>query len=136
MIYGIGIDLTSIGRIEHLMFQFKEKFAERIFTPNEILQANKIKISETNSAKRASFYAKRFAAKEAFAKACGLGIGRGIDFRDIEVTKDVLGKPYIKIVNGKKDFLATHLKSKNFAIHLSLTDEIPLAQAMVIIEIL
>jgi holo-[acyl-carrier protein] synthase len=135
MIFGIGIDLTSIGRIEHLMFQFKEKFAEKIFTPNEILQANKIKASEANFTLRASFYAKRFAAKEAFAKACGLGIGRGIDFRDIEVANDVLGKPYIKILNNKKTFLTKHFKAKNFTIHLSITDEPPMAQAMVFIEV-
>ena len=135
MIFGIGIDLVSIGRIEHLMFQFKEKFAEKIFTANEILQANKIQATEQNSAQRIAFYAKRFAAKESFSKACGLGIGRGIDFRDIEIANDVLGKPYVKILNDKEEFLKKHFHCKKFITHLSLTDELPLAQAMVVIEL-
>lgn len=131
MIFGIGIDLVSIGRIEHLMFQFKEKFAEKIFTTQEVFLASKIK----DLAQQASFYAKRFAAKEAFAKACGLGIGRGIDFKDIEVANDALGKPYIKILNNKEEFLKKHFHCEKFITHLSLTDEPPLAQAMVMIEV-
>ena len=134
MILGIGIDLVSVGRIEHLMLEFKEKFAEKIFTKKEILQANKIKSSEKNSIKRAIFYAKRFAAKEAFAKATGLGLGRGVDFKDIEVTNGKLGNPLIKIINGKEKFLEEHFNCKKFNIHLSLTDENPLASAIVIIE--
>lgn len=134
MILGIGIDLVSVGRIEHLMFQFKEKFAEKIFTPNEILKANKIQISPENSLKRDLFYAKRFAAKEAFAKALGLGIGRGVDFKDIEIENGELGNPKIKILNDKENFIKNHFGCKNFSIHLSLTDENPLASAIVIIE--
>jgi holo-[acyl-carrier protein] synthase len=134
MIFGIGIDLVSIDRIEKLMLQFKEKFAEKIFTSNEILRANQIKTSDKNSSAIVLFYAKRFAAKEAFSKALGLGIGRGIDFKDIEIENDELGKPQIKILNGKEIFLAQHLGCKNFAIHLSLTDEKSMAQAMVIIN--
>lgn len=134
MILGIGIDLVSIGRIEHLMLQFKEKFPQRIFTPSEIVRAEKIKISADNFLPRALFYAKRFAAKEAFAKALGLGIGRGIDFVDIEVENNELGQPKIKILNNKTEFLQKHFECKNFNIHLSLTDENPLASAIVIIE--
>lgn len=130
MILGIGIDLVSIGRIENLMLQFKEKFAEKIFTANEILQANKIQTTEL----RSLFCAKRFAAKEAFAKALGLGIGRGVDFKDIEVENDELGKPKIKILNNKETFIKNHFGCKNFSVHLSLTDENPMASAFVIIE--
>jgi holo-[acyl-carrier protein] synthase len=83
---------------------------------------------------RALFFSKRFAAKEAFAKAIGLGIGRGIDFLDIEVENNELGKPQIKILNNKEEFLKKHFNCKNFVIHLSLTDENPLAGAYVIIE--
>jgi holo-[acyl-carrier protein] synthase len=134
MIFGIGIDLVSVDRIEKLLTQFKEKFAERIFTANEILRANQIKVSDENFLPRVLFYAKRFAAKEAFSKALGLGIGRGIDFKDIEVENDDLGKPIIKILNGKEIFLQNHCKAQQISIHLSLTDEKSTAIAFVIIE--
>ncbi len=134
MIHGVGTDLVSVARIEHLMFQFKEKFAEKIFTANEILKANQIKISEENSTMRSLFFAKRFAAKEAFSKALGLGIGRGIDFKDIEVENDELGAPHIKILNGKENFLKQFLQCEKFSFHLSISDENPLAIATVIIE--
>jgi holo-[acyl-carrier protein] synthase len=130
MILGIGIDSVSIGRIEKLIIQFKEKFLQKVFVESEILKADSIKISE----KQTLFYAKRFAAKEAFSKATGLGIGRGIDFKDIEITNDNLGKPQIKILNGKEEFLKKHFNCSNFAINLSLTDEDPIASAFVIIE--
>ncbi len=134
MILGVGIDLVSVARIEHLMSQFADKFPQKIFTKNEISCAEKIKISADNFLPRALFFAKRFAAKEAFSKALGLGIGRGIDFCDIEVENDQLGAPRIKILNGKEEFLKKHFNCENFSIHLSLTDENPLASAIVIIE--
>ncbi len=128
MILGIGTDIVSIGRIEDLMQQFGEKFSQKIFTQHENEVAAKI-----IDANKSLFYAKRFAAKEAFSKACGLGIGRGIDFLDIEVINDSRGKPSIKILNNKNDFLESFFQKK-FVIHLSLSDEKPLAQAIVIIE--
>lgn len=130
MILGIGIDLVSVGRIEDLVLQFKEKFLKKIFTENEISKAEKIKLSANNSL----FFAKRFAAKEAFSKALGLGIGRGIDFCDIEIENNDLGQPKIKILNGKEEFLKKYFNCEKFSIHLSLTDENPLASAVVIIE--
>jgi holo-[acyl-carrier protein] synthase len=130
MILGVGTDLISITRIEKLIAQFQNKFAEKIFTENEISHANKFQ----NSLSQALFFAKRFAAKEAFAKAIGLGIGRGLDFKDIEVEKDKLGKPQIKILNNKNSFLKKHFGCKNFTIHLSLTDEKAFASAFVVIE--
>lgn len=134
MILGVGIDLVSVGRIEQLMLQFGEKFAQKVFTKNEIARAQTIKISEDNFLPRALFFAKRFAAKEAFSKALGLGIGRGIDFLDIEVENDELGCPKIKILNGKEAFVKKHFCCENFTIHLSITDENPLASAIVIID--
>lgn len=134
MILGIGIDLVSVGRIEHLMSQFKEKFPQKIFTTNEIISAEKIVTSGDSLMPQALFYAKRFAAKEAFSKALGLGIGRGIDFCDIEVENNEVGKPQIRILNDKGEFLKQHFSCKNFSIHLSITDENPLASAIVIIE--
>ncbi|HLD77306.1 MAG TPA: holo-ACP synthase [Rickettsiales bacterium] len=134
MIIGIGVDIISIGRIEQLERDFGDKFVTKIFSDNENIVAKKIKVDERDFTKRSIFYAKRFAAKEAFSKACGLGIGRGIDFKDIEIANDKLGQPLIKILNGKKDFLCQHFACKDFVVHLSISDEIPLAQAFVIIE--
>jgi len=133
MILGIGIDLVSVSRIEDLMHKFGQKFAKKIFTESEIARAEKIGFNN-NFAPKAIFYAKRFAAKEAFAKACGLGIGRGIDFHDIEISNDELGKPIIKILNDKEEFLHKFFNVTKVIIHLSLTDEKPLAQAMVVLE--
>lgn len=130
MILGVGTDLISVARIEKLIAQFQQKFAEKVFTENEIFHAEKFK----NSLPRALFFAKRFAAKEAFAKAIGLGLGRGVDFKDIEIANDKLGKPQIQIINGKNAFLEKHFACKNFAIHLSLTDESSFASAFVVIE--
>ncbi len=138
MILGVGTDLISVNRIQNLIFKFKEKFEEKIFTANEIAKAQKIKISDdeisANSLLLAKFYAKRFAAKEAFSKALGLGIGRGVDFKDIEIENDELGKPTIRILNSKEEFIQTHFNCKNYAIHLSLSDENSLASAFVVIE--
>lgn len=134
MIVGVGTDLISVSRIENLIFKFKEKFEEKIFTANEISKAQKIKISDDNFLPRAKFYAKRFAAKEAFSKALGLGIGRGVDFKDIEIDNDNLGKPNIRILNQKEEFIKNHFNCQNFAIHLSLSDEEKLASAFVVIE--
>ncbi len=135
MIIGIGVDLVSVGRIEKLYRDFGEKFVEKIFTKNEILTAQNIKIQDDNFSKRSIFYAKRFAAKEAFSKACGLGIGRGVDFCDIEIFNNKLGQPAIKILNNKKDFLLKHFGCQDFSVHLSISDEMPLAQAFVVIEV-
>jgi len=130
MILGVGTDLISVSRIEKLISQFQQRFSEKIFTENEISCAEKFR----NSLPRALFFAKRFAAKEAFAKAIGLGIGRGVDFKDIEIENDKLGKPQIKILNGKKEFLENHFACKSFSVHLSLTDESSFASAFVVIE--
>ena len=131
---GIGIDSISISRIEKLNSKFGDKFEGKVFTKNEIIKAQNIKISENNSAPRSLFYAKRFAAKEAFSKALGLGIGRGVDFKDIEIDNDKFGKPFIRILNEKENFIKDHFKVTNFIIHLSMTDEADLASAVVTIS--
>lgn len=129
MILGIGIDIVSVERIEKLLANFDQKFINKIFTSEEIKKANQV-----NENKKAIYFAKRFSAKEACSKALGLGIGRGVDFLDIEVENDELGKPSIKILNNKNEFIKEHFKVKNFLIHLSLSDEKNLATAKVIIE--
>lgn len=134
MIIGIGIDLVSGARIQDLILKFDDKFLSKIFTKEEIKCAKKFSESEENLLPSAMFFAKRFAAKEAFSKALGLGIGRGINFLDIQIENNSLGAPQIKLLNGKEEFIKNHFKCAEFAIHLSLTDEKPLAGAYVIIE--
>lgn len=135
MILGIGIDLVSITRIEYLISKFKNKFSDKFFTTNEIFEAKEIEDAINNgNARSVNFFAKRFAAKEAFSKAIGLGIGRGINFKDIEILNDEVGKPYINLLNQKDEFVKKLFSCKNLSIHLSLSDEKSHAIAMVIIE--
>lgn len=121
MILGIGVDLIEISRIENVFNSDRRK--HRIFTITEI---------KDSKSKGFSSLAARFAAKEAFAKALGTGI-RGISFKEIEVLKNNLGKPYF---NEEK--LIPHLEKvfnkKGFNLHLSLSHDEGRAYAMVIIE--
>jgi holo-[acyl-carrier protein] synthase len=123
MILGVGIDLVSVARIQELLFKFGTKFEQRIFTDLEIKKAQTIKISEGDNLARALFYAKRFAAKEAFSKAVGFGIGNIIGFRDIEIDNDKLGKPFINIADRKLVFFQNHFGVTKIDINLSLSDE-------------
>lgn len=114
MLKGIGIDIVKIQRIDLLLKNKGEKFLSRVFTSYEIESGDK----------SPSFFAKRFAAKEAFAKALGCGIGNNISFADIEIKNDPYGKPYI--VCHKEDY-------KHYSSMLSLSDEDEYAVAMVVI---
>ncbi len=129
MISGVGSDLISVNRVEEKILKLGDKFIRKIFTESEIIESKKIK-------NEANFFAKRFAAKEAFSKAIGLGIGRGVNFLDIEIFNNNFGKPEIRLLNNKNLFLRQLLKCEKFAMHLSLSDEKTMAIAMVIIEIL
>ena len=120
MIKGIGTDLVEIARIKNTILNFGHKFLHRVFTKSERLQASVIK----DQSQYHAFLAKRFAAKEAYAKALGSGIGSKISFNQIEVKNDVTGHP--QIVNLKE--------SSNEVVHLSLTDTAKYALAYVIIE--
>ena len=82
----------------------------------------------------APFFAKRYAAKEALSKALGTGIRQGINFKDIEITNNNFGKPSIKLKGATASFLNKKLKSKKYSIYLSLSDDLPWAQATVIIS--
>ena len=130
MILGTGIDIVNISRIEKLLNKSSEKFEEKIFCKSEIKSAKKF----TNLKMKSRFYAKRFAAKEAFSKAIGLGIGRGVNFVDIQIFNDTNGKPEIKLSESSITFLKNHLKQDNFKIDLSLSDELEVATAIVIIS--
>ena len=133
MICGVGTDIVSVKRVESLVKAFDKKFLEKIYTKKEIELASQDSF-EKNLLRKSLFLAKRFAAKEAFAKAMGLGIGRGVNFCDIEIANDEFGKPEIKLLNDKATFLAKHFSCTEYAIHLSLSDEKEFALATVIIE--
>ncbi|MCB1385743.1 MAG: holo-ACP synthase [Nitratireductor sp.] len=128
MIIGLGSDLIDIRRIERSLERYGDRFTERIFT--EIEQAKSDRRRE-----RAASYAKRFAAKEACSKALGTGIGQDVFWRDMGVVNLPGGKPTMKLTNGaakRLEELIPHGYEPR--IHLTITDDKPLAQAFVIIE--
>lgn len=130
MILGIGSDLTDTRRIESMLVRYGQRFIARIFTAQEQDAANR-------RSNPALVYAKRFAAKEACAKALGTGIRRGICFVDMEVVNDADGRPHLNLKGGAAQHLAGLTPSGMTAIvHVTLTDEPPLAQAFVVIEAL
>ncbi len=131
MIIGIGTDLVQISRIEEMLHTFGKTFEEKVFTP---LEQEKAASLPTN--KRASFYAKRFAAKEAFSKALGSGIGMNAFFKEIEVKNDPKGAPYLVLYGHAHDTLIQKSAGKTAHIHLSLSDEKSFANAFVVIEVL
>ncbi len=133
MIIGTGNDLIDIRRIEKTLNRFGSRFIERCFSPAEIEKAERRRAAGTHIAT----YAKRFAAKEACSKALGTGFNHGVYMRDIAVTNDPSGKPSLTLSNGALAQLKSLTpQGKTAVIHLSLTDEPPLAQANVIIECL
>ncbi|MGB8277829.1 MAG: holo-ACP synthase [Methylovirgula sp.] len=128
MIIGYGIDLCDIRRVEAALARFGERFTSRCFTDIERAR------SEARAGRAAS-YAKRFAAKEACAKALGTGLRRGIYWRDMGVVNLASGKPTMQLTGGAAARLVDLTPAGYRAvIHLTLTDEYPLAQAHVIIE--
>ncbi|PYE88457.1 holo-ACP synthase [Phyllobacterium leguminum] len=130
MIIGIGSDLIDIRRVEKTLERHGERFTNRIFTPVE-----QAKSDARNQ--RAASYAKRFAAKEACAKALGTGMAQGVFWRDMGVVNLPSGKPTMALTNGAAARLARITPSGHIAaIHLTITDDFPLAQAFVIIEAL
>jgi holo-[acyl-carrier protein] synthase len=130
MIIGIGSDLIDIRRIEKSLERHGQRFIQRIYT--EIEQAR----SEGRAGRVAS-YAKRFAAKEACAKALGTGLAQGVFWRDMGVVNLASGKPTMALTGGAAVRLVKILPhGHKAAIHLTITDDFPLAQAFVIIEAL
>ena len=126
-IHGIGTDIVSVNRIKSIIKK-KSLFKKRIFSKNEILYCEKKKYSY-------SFFAKRFAAKEAFSKALGTGISNGLNFNEVEIHNNLKGKPIIIITGKSLKIIKKILKKKKFNVNLSLSDEKLFAVAMVIIEI-
>ena len=128
MIIGVGSDLIDIRRIEATLARFGERFVDRIFTPLEQEKSDR-------RANRAESYARRFAAKEACAKALGTGFRRGVFWRDMGVVNLPGGRPTLQLTGGALARLTALLPPGTEArIDVSLTDEPPLAQAIVIIS--
>jgi holo-[acyl-carrier protein] synthase len=128
LIVGIGSDLSDIRRVEKTLERFGERFTHRVFT--EVERARSERKGNT-----AASYAKRFAAKEACAKALGTGIRRGVFWRDMGVVNLRSGQPTMALTGGAAERLAGLMPpGMTPVIHVSLTDDYPYAQAFVIIE--
>ena len=124
-ILGNGVDIIQNSRIKKLIRN--KKFILRVFSKNEINESKKTK-------NKANFFAKRFAAKEAFVKSIGLGFRQGINLKDICVYKDKLGKPNIVLNSKVKKVLNKKFSSNRFKIFLSLSDEKDYSTAFTIIQ--
>ena len=126
-IFGIGTDIVNIKRIKKILKNNGTRFKNKIFSESEINYCEKKRDP-------GPFYAKRFAAKEAFSKALGTGIRKDINLKNIIIFNDVYGKPKIKLKGSTYNYLKKKIKSKKYNIHLSLSDDEPWAQATVIIS--
>ena len=124
-ILGIGVDIIQNSRIKKAIIN--QSFVNRNFTKAEILSSKK-KYFKTN------YFAKRFAAKEALVKSIGTGIGKSINFKDINVINDKSGKPNIKLTNKVNDLIVKKFRTRKFDIFLSLSDEKNYSIAFVIIQ--
>jgi holo-[acyl-carrier protein] synthase len=128
VIVGVGSDLCDVRRIEQTLDRFGQRFIDRCFTEVEQRRSDA-------RAGRAASYAKRFAAKEACAKALGTGLRRGVFWRDMGVVNLPSGQPTMRLTGGAAARLKAILPPGAEAfIHLTITDEAPLAQAFVVIE--
>jgi holo-[acyl-carrier protein] synthase len=128
VIIGIGNDLIDIRRIEKTIERYGDRFLDRVFTETERLKSDR-------RANRAASYAKRFAAKEACAKALGTGLNHGVFWRDMGVVNLPGGQPTMKLKGGAAERLRSLLPANHKAqIHLTITDDFPLAQAFVLIS--
>ncbi|PCH82358.1 MAG: holo-ACP synthase [Hyphomicrobiales bacterium] len=128
MILGLGNDLTDIRRIESSIERFGDRFLKRVFTDEECTRSDRNK-------NRAASYAKRFAAKEACAKALGSGFSEGVYWKDLGVENHVSGKPVMILTGGALDLLNSLVpEGYRPQVDLTISDEYPLAQAVVIIS--
>lgn len=128
MILGIGSDLIDITRVEKTLERFGERFTMRIFTGIERAKSDKRRL-------RAASYAKRFAAKEACSKALGTGFRKGVFWRDLGVVNRPGGQPTMALTGGAAARLASMVPAGMTArIDVTITDDFPMAQAIVIIS--
>ena len=124
-IIGIGVDIVNNNRFKKLIKN--KNFIKRIFTNYELKSSSRLK-------NKLNYYSKRFAAKEAFSKASGLGITRNLHFKDIEIKKTKKGRPFINLEPATKKFLLKKFNVKSFKTNLSISDEKNYSIAYVIIE--
>ena len=124
MIIGIGVDILEIARVDKLNQDFGERFARRVLTEDELLEFERRKRSS-------NYLAMRFAAKEAAAKACGIGIGRELGFHSMQIENDALGKPMLRFLEDAAALVA-RLQIRNSLV--SLSDEKHYVVAMVVLE--
>jgi len=128
MIIGLGSDLIDIRRVEKTLARYGERFLDRVFTETERRKSDRRR-------ERAASYAKRFAAKEACAKALGTGMRSGVFWRDMGVVNLPSGQPTMALTGGAGErLLALMPAGHRPAVHLTITDDWPLAQAFVVIE--
>jgi holo-[acyl-carrier protein] synthase len=133
LILGVGTDLASIDRISGILREQGERFISRCFAPEEREKVEKS--AKGNDSLRAAGYARRWAAKEAAAKALGLGIREDVFLKDIVVVNDDAGKPSLILRGGAKERLTALTPAGMTAkIYVSLSDEPPMAAAFVVVE--
>ena len=125
-ITGTGIDIVENARIKNSIKNIQ--FIKRIFSKKEILLSKK-------NRNKISFYSKRFAAKEAFVKSLGTGFRKGLNFKDITVINDKMGKPSFLITDNVKNLIKKRFRSKTFNFFLSISDEKKYSIAIVIFQI-
>ena len=125
-IFGIGTDIVSVDRIKNSLKN--KNFIKRVFNEKEIFKCKRLGSS-------INCYAKRFAAKEAFSKALGTGISKGISFNEIIILNTKSGKPFIKLINKTKKIVERKIKRSKYKISLSIADEKKYAVAFVTISL-
>ena len=127
MIYGIGTDLIETSRFKEILRENNTKFLYRVFSEQEITYCRKGAQVDT----QAQCFAARFAAKEAFLKALGTGLGHGLRWKDIEIINDSSGKPLLKFSNQAEQIVQdAHIEH----VHVSLSHTVSQASAIVILE--
>ena len=124
-IFGVGVDLVKNQRIKQSIK--KKGFVEKIFSKKEIFYSQK-------TSNKVNFFAKRFAAKEAFSKALGTGLRGGISFKKIEILNDKMGKPYFYNSNNIKRIIYNRFKLKSYDLFLSISDETDYSVAFTVIQ--
>jgi holo-[acyl-carrier protein] synthase len=128
MMIGLGNDMVDIRRIEKTLERYGDRFVQRIYTDIEQKKSDR-------RAQRAASYAKRFAAKEACSKALGTGFNRGVFWKDMGVVNEPSGRPTLRLTGGAKEQLDRITPAGHMAqIFLTITDDYPYAQAIVMIE--
>ncbi len=131
MIIGIGSDIMNIDRIRAVMHRHGDRFINRVFAADEIQKAQ----SRAATGQDIATYAKRFAAKEACAKALGTGVAKGVFLKDMILTNDDHGKPTMYLTGGAASYLSSLIPhGQKGYIHVSITDDGPITQAFVVIE--